>query len=286
MKKTILAFLSLLTAITSFSQQPKEKTLLWKISGNNISTPSYLYGTFHLLCPTDFNMPDTVKQLFATTKQLYLEIDIDDPSLNTKMMKGIKMKDNKTLKDFISEKDYDSIAKIFQAKTKIPLSAVNSYKPFILSSMLYPSMLGCAPIAFEKEFEKMAKSAKMEVLGLETIEDQMNVFDNIPYDVQAKMFIKSVYESEKSKEDFFKMVSMYKTKDVRAMHRNVRGDTDLGNFEKILLDKRNKNWIPVIEKIIADKSTFIAVGAGHLAGKNGVIKLLRKQGYKVEAIMY
>ena len=196
------------------------------------------------------------------------------------------MKDNKTLKDFMSEKDYDSLAKIFQEKTKIPLSAVNSYKPFILSSMLYPSMLGCAPIAFEKEFEKMAKSAKMEVLGLETIEDQMNVFDNIPYDVQAKMFMKSVYESEKSKKDFFEMVSMYKTKDVRAMHRNVRGDTDLGNFEKILLDKRNKNWIPIIEKIIADKSTFIAVGAGHLAGKKGVIKLLRKQGYKVEPIMY
>jgi uncharacterized protein YbaP (TraB family) len=286
MKKILGLFLSALAAVSSFAQPPKEKTLLWKITGKDIQTPSYLYGTFHLLCPDDFNMHDEVKKAFHQTKQLYLEIDLDDPTMIAKMMKGIMMKDGHNLKEYLSEKDYDSCSKIFKTKTGMPLSMVSTYKPFMLTAMLYPSMIGCQPIAFEKEFEKMAKADSMEIKGLETIEDQLGVFDEVPYKTQAKMLVKALYEMDKGKEQFNEMVALYKTKNVKAMHDNVSGDTELGSHEKILLDKRNQNWIPVIEKITVEKPTFIAVGAGHLGGKKGVINLLRKQGYKVEPIMY
>ena len=285
MKKFFLSILSLATIFTSFAQQPKEKSLLWKIEGKDLSNPSYLYGTFHMLCPTDFNMNDTLKALVKQSKQLFLEIDTDDPSLTTKMMKNIKMKDGKTLKDYFSPADYDSVAKLFQAKTKIPLSMVDTYKPFMLTSMLYPSLLGCTPIAFEKEFEKLAKADGIEVKGLETIEDQLNVFETIPYKVQAKMLKKTLFELD-GKEQMNEMVALYKKQDINKMQKGISGDTDLGNYEKTLLDKRNKNWIPVIEKEIAAMPTFIAVGAGHLAGKKGVIYLLRKQGYTVTPISF
>ncbi len=285
MKKVLLSILSLVATFTSFAQQPKEKSLLWKIEGKDMSSPSYLYGTFHMLCPTDFNMNDTLKALVKQSKQMFLEIDIDDPSLTTKMMKNIKMKDGKTLKDYLSPADYDSVAKLFQAKTKIPLSMVDTYKPFMLTSMLYPSLLGCTPIAFEKEFEKLAKADGIEVKGLETIEDQLNVFETIPYNVQAKMLKKTLFELD-GKEQMNEMVALYKKQDINKMQKGISGDTDLGNYEKTLLDKRNKNWIPVIEKEIAAMPTFIAVGAGHLAGKKGVIYLLRKQGYKVTPISF
>jgi uncharacterized protein YbaP (TraB family) len=238
-----------------------------------------------MLCPTDFTMNDTLKALVKQSKQMFLEIDIDDPSLTTKMMKNIKMKDGKTLKDYLSTADYDSVAKLFQAKTKIPLSMVDTYKPFMLTSMLYPSLLGCTPIAFEKEFEKLAKADGIEVKGLETIEDQMNVFETIPYNVQAKMLKKTLFELD-GKEQMNEMVALYKKQDINKMQKGISGDTDLGNYEKILLDKRNKNWIPVIEKEIAAMPTFIAVGAGHLAGKKGVIYLLRKQGYKLTPVIF
>lgn len=285
MKQFFLSILSLVATFTSFAQQPKEKSLLWKIEGKDISSPSYLYGTFHMLCPTDFNMNDTLKALVKQSKQMFLEIDIDDPSLTTKMMKNIKMKDGKTLKDYLSPADYDSVAKLFQAKTKIPLSMVDTYKPFMLTSMLYPSLLGCTPIAFEKEFEKLAKADGIEVKGLETIEDQLNVFETIPYKVQAKMLKKTLFELD-GKEQMNEMVALYKKQDINKMQKGISGDTDLGNYEKTLLDKRNKNWIPVIEKEIAAMPTFIAVGAGHLAGKKGVIYLLRKQGYTVTPISF
>ena len=286
MKRFLLFAVSLTATLTSFAQQPKEKSLLWKIEGKNISSPSYLYGTFHMLCPADFSMNDTLKALVKQSKQLFLEIDIDDPSLTSKMMKNIKMKDGKTLKDFLSAKDYDSVAKLFKAKTNIPLNMVDSYKPFMLTSMLYPSLLGCTPIAFEKEFEKLAKANSVEVKGLETIEDQMNVFETIPYSVQAKMLMKTLYEADNGTEQMNEMVLLYKNQDINKMQKGISGDTDLGSYEKTLLDKRNKNWIPVIEKEIAAMPTFIAVGAGHLAGKKGVIYLLRKQGYTVTPIHF
>lgn len=286
MKRFLLFAVSLTATLTSFAQQPKEKSLLWKIEGKNISSPSYLYGTFHMLCPADFSMNDTLKALVKQSKQLFLEIDIDDPSLTSKMMKNIKMKDGKTLKDFLSTKDYDSVAKLFKAKTNIPLSMVDSYKPFMLTSMLYPSLLGCTPIAFEKEFEKLAKADGIEVKGLETIEDQMNVFETIPYSVQAKMLMKTLYEADNGTVQMNEMVQLYKNQDINKMQKGISGDTDLGSYEKTLLDKRNKNWIPVIEKEIAAMPTFIAVGAGHLAGKKGVIYLLRKQGYTVTPISF
>lgn len=286
MKKIIAMVLSGFTAFVVTAQAPKEKTLLWKITSKDATAPSYLYGTFHLLCPDDFNMPEAVQQVFHQTKQLYLEIDLDDPMMMAKMMKGIKMKDGHTLKEYMSAKDYDSCAKIFKEKTSLPLSMVASYKPFMLSSMLYPAMIGCQPIAFEKEFEKMAKADSMEINGLETIEDQLAVFDKVPYSSQAKMLVKSLFDFDKGKQQFFEMVAKYKTKNVAALHDDVSGDTELGNYEKLLLDKRNKNWIPVIAKAVAIKPTFIAVGAGHLGGKKGVINLLRKQGYKVTPVMY
>ena len=230
--------------------------------------------------------PDTVKNAFHQTKQLYLEIDLDDPNMIAKTMKSIAMKDGHNLKEYISQKDYDSCSKIFKAKTGMPLSMVSTYKPFMLTSMLYPSMIGCQPIAYEKEFEKLAKADSMEIKGLETIESQLAIFDEVPYKAQAKMLVKSLYELDKGKQQFNEMVALYKTKNVAALHDDVTGDTDLGNYENVLLDKRNRNWIPVISKFVAEKPSFIAVGAGHLGGKNGVINLLRKQGYTVTPVMY
>lgn len=224
--------------------------------------------------------------MVAQTQQMFLEIDIDDPALTSKMMKNIAMKNGTTIKDLLSEKEYDSVAKLFKEKTHIPITSVQTYKPFMLTSMLYPAMLGCAQISFEKEFEKLAKSHSMEIKGLETIEDQLNVFETIPYKVQAKMLMKTLFEMDKGKTQMAEMVELYKSKDINAMQTNIQGDSDLGKYEKVLLNKRNKNWIPVIEKEIATMPTFIAVGAGHLAGKKGVIYLLRKQGYTVTPIMY
>jgi uncharacterized protein YbaP (TraB family) len=286
MKKitTLLSFL--FSTLILLAQPPKQKTLLWQISGKAISQPSYLFGTFHLLCSKDFTVPDTIQHLMSVTQQLYLELDIDDPKLNAAMMKGIRMKDNKTLKEFIAAKDYDSVAKIFKDKTGMPLSMVQNYKPFMLSSMLYPSILDCPTVSVEMELAKIAKQNNYETFGLETVEDQLAVFDKIPYENQAKTFVDMLYNFNKSKAELNNMLLLYKSQNIKKLYKSINSDSNYGNFETELLKTRNQNWIPVIEKQATTKPTFFAVGAGHLGGKFGVINLLRKQGYTVTPIYY
>jgi len=286
LKQFLFAVIYILTVGIVSAQSPKEKTLLWKISGNGMQHPSYIFGTFHLLCAEDFKIPDTLRSIIHASKQIYFEIKIDDPDMTKKMMQTIQMKDGHHLKDFISMSDYDSVSTIFQNKTQIPLQFVATYKPVILASLLYPAMLGCSPIAFEKEIENVAVKDSLPFYGLETVEFQMSLFDTIPYTEQAKMLLKSVLKFEDSKKELSELISIYQKKDIAAMQTSIGSDKDFGKYETILLNKRNENWVPVISKAVQEKQTLFAIGAGHLGGSNGVLSLLRKNGYIISAVKY
>lgn len=284
MKRFIIFLLSVLTLSVSSAQ--KQSSLLWKISGKNLKKPSYIFGTFHLLCADDLQLPDTLQSIIHQSKQVFFEIKMDDPDMYRKVQKIIVMKDGHKLNDFISAKDYDSLSAFFQNKTKIPLNFVATYKPYLLVPLLYQSMLGCTPIAFELELQKISKKDSTPVYGLETVEFQMQLFDSIPYEQQAKMLLKNLYEFEQSKKDLQKMVAVYKRKNIEEIKNSVKNDKDFNKYEEVLLTSRNRNWIPLIANAAYLMPSFFAVGAGHLGGENGVLNLLQQKGYTITPVMY
>ena len=79
--KFLLSILTAITVFTAKAQTPLEKTLLWQITGPGISKPSYVYGTIHLICPQDIIVSTELRARFYSTKQLYLELDMDDPGI-------------------------------------------------------------------------------------------------------------------------------------------------------------------------------------------------------------
>ena len=103
----ICAFLS----ITAINEQQLENSTLWKISGNGLEKPSYLFGTIHITC--DASLDDDIKKALDETTQLVLELDMDDPTMQSKMMGGMYMKDGKTLKDYVSEEEFIAIDSLF-----------------------------------------------------------------------------------------------------------------------------------------------------------------------------
>ncbi len=285
MNKLVGALIATFGFVIVNAQPPSEKTLLWEVSGNGILSPSYLFGTIHLMCADELKMPEVVKGKFDASKQLFLEIDMDDPNMVTEMMSGMQMKGNTTLENLMGKK-FDSANTIFQSKTGIPLKMLNSAKPFLLMSMIYPSLLGCQPLSWEGEFQKMAKEKELEIKGLEKLSDQMDVFEKIPYQVQSEMLIKMLQNMDSSKIAFNEMLDVYKTKDINKLYEMTTKDKDFGEYEGLLLNDRNHNWIPVIGEQAKKMSTFFAFGAGHLGGDKGVISLLRKAGYTVKPILY
>ncbi len=282
--KNIALFLSLLLTTLSFGQTEK-KSLLYKISGNGLTKESYLFGTIHISC--DATLSEKVVKALDKTEQLCLELDMDDPKMQTEMMNKIMMKDGITIQGMLSEEDFKIVDAFFQKQSGLSLKMVNTVKPFALSAMLYPKMLDCEMQSLENELIKVAKSQNEETIGLETVSEQLAVFDAIPYQAQVDELIKSAKSDlSRDKKELQEMLDLYKTEDVEALlaYTEKSDNTMTSGFMDDLLNNRNKNWIEKIEKIIEHKATFFGVGAAHLGGKNGVLKLLRKKGYKVEAV--
>lgn len=285
--KSIAAILSLISlSLSSVAQVPKEKTLLWEVSGSGINEPSYIYGTIHLMCPQDLKVHEVVKQKFNATQHLFLEIDMDDPALMKEMMAGMMMNDTTTIETLLGRDAYERLNQQFSNKTGFPLDMMKKMKPMLLMAMVYPSMLGCQPDSWEKTFQTMATGRQMHTSGLEKVADQIKVFEKIPYKVQAEMLMHMMDNLDSSKASFDDMVDIYKTKDIDKLHQLATRDKDFGEYEAVLLNDRNKNWVPVMIKQAQQKPTFFAVGAGHLGGANGVINLLRQQGFKVKPVLY
>ncbi|HEX8334784.1 MAG TPA: TraB/GumN family protein [Segetibacter sp.] len=285
--KNIAALISLLGfSLCALAQAPKEKTLLWEVSGKGIAQPSYIYGTIHLMCPQDLQVPDVVKEKFNSTEHLFLEIDMDDPAMMQEMMMGMAMKDNTTIAGLLGDEAYEKLNKTFSGKVGISLDMLKRTKPMLLMALVYPSMLGCQPDSWEKTFQTLAEGKNMKVSGLEKVADQIKVFEKIPYKIQADMLMDMMNNLDSSKASFASLIEVYKSKDINKMQEMTMDDKNFAEYESILLNDRNNNWVPVIINQAKQKPTFFAVGAAHLGGLNGVINLLRQQGISVKPILY
>lgn len=295
----VLWFCSLATtqAQTDTTKEPQkddrlESSLLWKITGNGIKT-SYLFGTIHMIAEKDFFWTKSMEQAFKKSKKLVMEMDMSQQmAMAVQMMQLAPMKGGEALKDLLSEEDYALVENYFNneaksAQAKMTFGMAQSWQPMLLQSLLYTEMIDGSVKMYEMELTEKARKAEMAFGGLETVSDQMSAFNSIPYKDQAQALvemIKNIKEGSSNENEFTKMVVFYKAQDVEGMLEAMQGELDEMNSQADLLDNRNKKWIPQIGEMSKKMSTFYAVGAGHLAGKNGVIRLLREAGYKVTAV--
>lgn len=283
--RTIINIAIVLISTITIAQETN-KSLLWKISGNGLEQPSYIFGTIHITC--DATLDNTVKTALDNTSLLVLEIDMDHPELQSKMMQEMYMKNGKTIKDFVSEEDYQLLSSFIKTQTGMPLEVLGNIKPFFLSAMLYPKLLQCPIQSFENKLMAVTKEQNENVEGLETIEQQMKLFDDIPYKDQIEELLKSAKDSmAKDKANITEMMNLYENKDLEGLHNLLLKDnsTLTYKYQDQMLNERNKSWISKISSYSKAQPTFFGVGAGHLSGENGVISLLRKQGYLVEAVL-
>lgn len=283
MKKLFIITLGFLFGISS--AQTNEKSLLWKISGNGLKHHSYLYGTIHVTC--DATLPEKVKNALDKTDQLCLELDMDDTNMQTEMMGGMMMKDGVTMQSLASKEDFEIVDAFLTKNLGFSAKMLNTLKPFMVSAMLYPKMISCEMQSVEGELMKIAKEQKEETIGLETVTEQLNVFDAIPYQDQMNELVKTAKSDlDKDRNELNKMLELYKTEDVEAMYTFTQQSENVltSKFDEELLNSRNQNWIARISKIADNKATFFGVGAAHLGGEKGVINLLRKYGFTVEPV--
>ena len=271
---------------SSFDVKKDGNTLLWRVSGNDLKQPSFLFGTFHLLCKEDIHFSDALKRAIKSSDEIYMEMDLDDPSTMLSGMLYMNMKDGKKLQDLYTPEEYQRLQNYFSDTLQMPMMMFQKAKPYFLVALLYPKMMNCStPAGIEEELMKIAKEHKKEIKGLETMQFQASVFDSIPYEWQAKELLKNIDSFSVYKNEFEQMLDLYKKQELDSM-RNMITKSEFGSekYEDLLLNDRNKNWVKQLKEIMKNESVFVAVGAGHLVGDFGLINLLRKEGYKVEPL--
>lgn len=271
----------------------EERALLWKIEGNGVTTKSYLFGTVHLIEKELFYFPKKLQKTLAKSEVLTMEIaGIPNP---VEAMKLAQLEEG-TFFDFFSNEQKDSILIWVENNTALNQKAfemiATKMKPFVVAQLMTemdknnPNAGVENKESYERELEAIAKEENLEIKGFETVAEQMSYFDAFSDEQQAEMVMSTVRRKEGEPiEELNKMMALYGEQNIDGLYQLIAEDTELmEEMNAILLTDRNKRWVPMIEEMIAEKSTFIAVGAGHLGGPEGVIRLLEAKGYTLTPV--
>lgn len=290
MKRLSAVLLFGLAALTAAAQKDNN-SLLWKISGNGIEKPSYLFGTIHMICKEDAFLSENLVKAIREADKVYLELDLDNLFELLGVMTKMKMRNDTTLADLLTPEEYSQIKAHFEKNgSMLPFSVIETYKPLVASSLLMESAMVCdEQVSMEQLVMEEAKKNGKKIDGLETMAFQMSMFDSIPYKIQAKELLKGIATGDKNESDetaeFRKMMEAYKEQDLAKLSDMIsKSDEGMMQYEDILLYNRNRNWVEKLKTLVKERSMVIAVGAGHLPGEKGVISLLRKEGYKVTPV--
>ncbi len=284
---SVLFLVSLVSLSLPAQKQNDDNTLLWKISGNGLEKPSYLFGTIHMICSDDAGLSYNFKKVIRNCDEVYFEVDMDNLFEIFGALDQMKMQGDTTLRDLLSEKDYQKVKEFFESKESLmPFSMLETFKPMLAASTLEEGSMPCDKTTMmEQVIMKEAKENDKKIKGLETMSYQAGILDSIPYKLQAEQlvsYIDNVGKGEKDDEQLKEMFRAYKEQDLKKLEAlMVETDAGMAGFTDIMLYHRNQNWVKKLKTLMQEKSLVIAVGAGHLPGEKGVIHLLRQEGYTV-----
>jgi uncharacterized protein YbaP (TraB family) len=194
-----------------------------------------------------------------------------------------------TFYDFFTPQQMDTILAWTKSKMmmdeKTFKTTFSKFKPFVLVQTATQMQFMGKTESYEMTFQNIANKNKIKMEGLETIADQMKIFDDLTKEQQAEMVMEGIRDEVKSNEMSTKMQQIYRRQRIDSLYNMIHAEGGvLAAEQNKFLDNRNKNWIPKIKNYVSQGKAFIAVGAGHLGGENGVIRLLEKEGFTVTPV--
>lgn len=270
---------------------PDTDPALWVVK--DADTTIYLFGTFHALDGKTDWFNDEVRAAFDRSSKVYLEVlQPEDPAAIAPLMQKYAMAtDGKTLTSKLSEKGRKDLAEAL-ASFGAPPTAFDQFKPFFASLML--TMLSAQKMGktgdqgAEAVITKAAKASNKPLDQLETLEFQMSIFDSLPEAEQVRLLEYSAATLKDGETLLARMTKLWNAGDAEgfaALINEMQGQSPA--LHEVLLAKRNATWANWIEnRLKAPGTVFVAVGAGHLAGKDSVQDYLAKGGIKTARVAY
>ena len=285
MKKIILYCLFFIFGISTTQGQ-----LLWKITGNGLKNPSYLFGTHHLI-PIQFL--DSVPGLypaFNSAKMVVSEVVLNNLDATPAIRKAALLPDTITIQGLLNQAEYEFVNQELTNTLRMSLDNLNKMHPSLISK-LYELELYKKYEHFDENtqsdtyFQLVAAKKGIPIAGLETVEQQVKLLfpENIKKETQ--LLVASIRNKEMLIQEMREMNRLYREGNLDALEVLANQSNKQWNVSeeenKKLIDDRNINWVKQLPDLIKNNSCFVAVGALHLPGNKGLIKLLKNEGYKV-----
>lgn len=283
----ILSILLLILIVLSFSFKKKPKqNLLWEISSPLKKEKSYLFGTIHLIEKEFFHFPDFLKEKINQSTNIIFETPYPN---STNIRSLLLIPNNENIFSYLNENEKNKILKWSTENLKMDenefLENYGNFKPFVLFQTITQLPFLDNSVSYEQEIYKIVKNSSKKIEGLETVEEQIELLDKIPLEIQKKQLFFAIDSTAKNQTILREMQLAYKQQDLQKIEQWIKIESKTSHFSvDDFIFKRNKKWITKIVSNINTNSTFIAVGAGHLSGEEGLINLLKKEGFKLKSI--
>jgi uncharacterized protein YbaP (TraB family) len=291
MLKQILAALALLFAPAVQAQAVKDADpALWVVK--DADTTIYLFGTVHVLKPGLSWFDEAVKAAFDKSDELVLEmLEPDTATMQGLIMKTAVNAEGPTLTEKLPADKREAYAKAM-TDVGVPAAALDRFDPWFAAVTL--SLAGLPKLGYDPEsgaertLTTAAKAANKQIVGLETAEQQLGYFDNLPEPLQVKFLVSTVDDYPKMAAELDKMIASWSAGDPETLGKTMNEElADTPELAKVLLADRNARWADWIEQRLQKPGTvFVAVGAGHLAGAESVQVQLAKHKLTATRVAY
>lgn len=260
--------------------------LLWEISKPGIP-PSYLFGTIHSEDPGVVNLPAAVQQAFAESGTIVLELLMDKDAMMYSAT-AMLMMDGRLLPDVIGQPLYDRVAAVIATRgiTEPVLSRMKPWAVAVTLSVPAQKTGQVLDLVLYQEAVKQAKAVK----GLETMQEQLDLFDDMPEADQITLLSDAVEYYPELDDMYRQMLEAYRARDLGALMRINDSYKEKGNqqmaddFQRRVIDERNQRMAERAQPMLQTGRAFIAVGALHLPGDKGLLNLLEQQGYRIRHV--
>jgi len=290
----VLALLSTINVVFSQTNAGKTGALLWKISGKDLDKPSYILGTFHLKPAAFLDSIPGARAALLSAEQVVGELTLNDMgNMQLQVQQAMMMPADTTYQMLYSEEDYQFVSKQLTASMGAGLDQLKMLIPAGID-MVYVMM------TYQKYFpnvnpsnvidvavQSIATENNKPILGLETVNDQIHALFGEPLKRQAELLLCSLKNQDYEISQAETVIEYYDRFDLNKLYEIMMSDDNPCSSSQEEMNKlnkdRNDSWVKILPGIMKERSSFIAVGALHLAGEEGILNQLEKLGYKVES---
>ncbi len=260
----------------------KKQSLLWEVSFADHSHTSYVFGTMHIKSSSVFSAFDQISSYIDSCDAFCTEIDMSystDAELQSKAMLPAHL----SLSTLLSEKQVYRLNQILSSIKGPSVAQLNQVRPLNIISLLSGLILqGDESTILDHSLYQYAQSKDKRTFGIETKEEHMAILDAMTLDKELKQLKSIIRDFRPFQKMHHKMLDHYVNGRIDTLHKN--GKKSLGSWRRVLLKERNQKMANRISSLSIEESIFCAVGAAHLAGKFGVLRLLKQNGAVIKPI--